>query len=132
MIRWSQGVEGVYPDDVVCEVLAAQPSGRPGVTNFESPERDVFVWCDKNRIPRGVLTICQEAPRRALVTGGDFTIMVHPEWRRRKIATKLYRAASDFYVFHLALDPLYTRAGAKWANKMLEQAERELEKTDAS
>ena len=121
MIEATLDDEELYPDYFVCEILASQPSGKPGISNFESPEHDVFVWCDKNRTPRGVLTICSPAAYRGSVTGGEFTIFVHPEWRRQGIATKLFRAACDFYDFELATEPLYTTAGAAWANTLLEE-----------
>ena len=123
MIEPELDIEDIYPDSLVLEILAAQPSGRPGVSNFPSTERDVFVWCDEKRIPRGVLTIGPEAADRGWVAGDEFTIFVHPEWRRRGIATKLYHVAADFYYFELEMDPLHTKAGAAWANKLLEKAE---------
>jgi GNAT superfamily N-acetyltransferase len=121
MIEATLDDEELYPDYFVCEILRSQPSGKPGISNFESLAHDVFVWCDLNRTPRGVLTIDPEAASCGLVLGDEFTIFVHPEWRRRGIATKLFRAACDFYDFELATDPLYTTAGAAWANTLLEQ-----------
>jgi GNAT superfamily N-acetyltransferase len=109
----------LYPDSLVCEILAAQEAGHPGVSNWTDDQRDVFVWCDKTRTPRGVLTIGAEAASSGWITGGEFTILVHPAWRRRGIATKLYQAAEDFYRFELETDPLYTNAGAAWANAIV-------------
>jgi GNAT superfamily N-acetyltransferase len=57
------------------------------------------------------------------ITGSGFTIFVHPGWRHKGIATKLYYAASDFYPFALDQDPLYTPAGAAWARSMLKREE---------
>jgi GNAT superfamily N-acetyltransferase len=112
--------DDLYPDDFVCEILDAQPSGHPGIKRYALPEFTIFVWCDADGITRGVLTIDKEAAHSGWVTGGDFTIFVHPAWRRRGIATELYRKAYDYFDFDLEDDPLYTTAGAAWAQSVLE------------
>jgi hypothetical protein len=78
MIEATLDGDELYPDGFVCEILAAQSSGRPGIRGYTG--RD---------FRRGVLTIDIDAALRGWVTGGEFTIFV----RRRGVATDLYREA---------------------------------------
>jgi GNAT superfamily N-acetyltransferase len=113
--------DDLYPDELVCEILASTRPGRRGVSEYADGSLwYVFVWCDKTCAARGVLFIMPEADASGWVTGSDFTIFVHPNWRRKGIATKLYRTACSYYEFELAVDPLYTPACAAWALSVLE------------
>jgi hypothetical protein len=109
-------------DDLGCKMLASTRPGCPGVTNYTDAKRDTFVWCDKTGTPRGALFIMGEDGQfYSPITGSPFTIFVHPAWRRKGIATKLYYAASDYY--HFVLDNDYLPAGAAWARSILKREE---------
>ena len=104
----------VITDARVLEVLAAIPTGTPGLS--ESREYD-FVWRDSDGIPRGNLTLWPEG------TIGDnaettpifsFMVYVHPEWRRKGIATALFLPAR---LGHVHWEGAMTRV--KMANKII-------------
>jgi GNAT superfamily N-acetyltransferase len=116
--------EELYPDEFIIEILAKQflyvPSAtlHPGINNYSLPGdgSDVFCWADDTGTPRAVLTICDGPP----VDGESFTILVHPAWRRRGLARKLYLEAASFYdSFDFDEKPLYTADGAAWAMAMM-------------
>jgi GNAT superfamily N-acetyltransferase len=116
--------EELYPDEFIIEILDKQflyvPSAtfQPGINNYTLPGSgsDVFAWADDTGNPRAVLTICDGPP----VDGESFTILVHPAWRRRGLARKLYLEAASFYdSFDFGENPLYTTDGAAWAMAML-------------
>jgi GNAT superfamily N-acetyltransferase len=101
----------------------------PGVTQFIEGE---YVWCDDDGIPRGCLSVWPNEDARfgkkwKRVSGStatrpswrpsgskhsfSFVVRVHPVWRRRGIATKLYAAASrDFLLDEVE----FTALGAMW------------------
>jgi GNAT superfamily N-acetyltransferase len=101
----------------------------PGVTQFIESE---YVWCDGDGIPRGCLSVWPNEDARfgkkwKRVPGSmatrpswrpsgskhsfSFVVRVHPGWRRRGIATKLYTAASRDWRLH---EIEFTALGAKW------------------
>ncbi len=112
-IDWQAEAEPNGPDIGDGQVLYSLGGmhGKPGVSRFN---KDSFIWCDKKGIARGVLTLVP-AWLEAEPPIYGFTIVVHPKWRRRGVATKLYRAASTSYRFY---EEDFGPMGAAWARSL--------------
>jgi GNAT superfamily N-acetyltransferase len=112
-IDWQAEAEPNGPDIGDSQVLYSlgDTHGKPGVSRFN---KDSFIWCDKKGIARGVLTLVP-AWLEAEPPIYGFTIVVHHKWRRRGVATKLYRAASASYRFY---EEDFGPMGAAWARSL--------------
>jgi GNAT superfamily N-acetyltransferase len=89
------------PDAQTVELLALFPTGVPGVQARESE----YIWRDADGIPRGNLSVWPDDDVYS------FVVRVHPDWRRRGIATALYKAASRDWMLH---ETEFTALGRLW------------------
>lgn len=89
--------------DVLNHLATVNGAGALGVTRLGDSE---YIWCDDNGTPRGCLSVWPENDGK-----NSFVVRVHPAWRRRGIATKLYTKASREF---LLVETEFTPLGSLW------------------